>query len=46
MLLNDKTILVVGAGGLLGQKIVESAINEGARVVAADISHKALEPLK
>ena len=46
MLLNDKTIVVVGAAGLLGQKIVASLINEGARVVAADISLEALGPLK
>lgn len=46
MLLKDKTVLVVGAAGLLGQEIVESVIREGAKVIAADISVEALAPLK
>jgi len=35
-LLKDKTILVAGAGGLLGSQIVLSAIEQAATVIAAD----------
>lgn len=37
-LLQDKTILVVGAGGILGSAIVKSALEAGAFVIAADIN--------
>lgn len=37
-LLLDKTILVAGAGGLLGSEIVKSAIKQGAKVLAVDIN--------
>lgn len=36
-LLNNNKILVAGAGGLLGAKIVKSALEQGAHVIAADI---------
>jgi NAD(P)-dependent dehydrogenase (short-subunit alcohol dehydrogenase family) len=42
MLLKNKKILVVGAAGLLGREIVSSIINEGGRVIAADVDKKAL----
>lgn len=38
MILKDKRVLVVGAAGLLGREIVKSIINEGGKVVAADIN--------
>lgn len=37
-LLNNKNILVVGAGGLLGSQIVKSALTQGAIITAADIN--------
>ncbi len=37
-LLNDKRILVAGAGGLLGCQLVDALIEQGATVVAADIN--------
>ncbi|WP_445946104.1 oxidoreductase [Shewanella sp.] len=37
-LLLDKKILVAGAGGLLGSKIVKFALEQGAQVIAADIN--------
>ena len=37
-LLEDKTILIAGAGGLLGSRLVENILNQGARVIAADIN--------
>src|SRR5690554_5979348 len=36
--LQNKTILVVGAGGLLGSRLVYALIEEGAKVLAADIN--------
>ena len=36
-LLEDKTILIAGAGGLLGTHLVEAVLTQGARVIAADI---------
>jgi NAD(P)-dependent dehydrogenase (short-subunit alcohol dehydrogenase family) len=45
MLLKNKTALVVGAAGLLGNAIVSSIIKEGGRVIAADIDIEALKPL-
>lgn len=44
MLLNDKVVLVVGAGGLLGSKIVETVVSEGGKVVAADVKLESVEP--
>ncbi|MFN3882491.1 MAG: oxidoreductase [Nitrincola lacisaponensis] len=46
MLLEGKVILVVGAAGLLGREIVNSVINEGGKVVAADINVESLASLK
>ncbi|MDN3697698.1 oxidoreductase [Vibrio cortegadensis] len=37
-LLNRQKILVAGAGGLLGAKIVKDALKQGAQVIAADIN--------
>ena len=37
-ILNEKKILIVGAGGLLGAKIVKRALAQGAQVIAADIN--------
>ena len=45
MILQGKKILVVGAAGLLGREIVKSVINEGGRVVAADINDESLASL-
>lgn len=45
MLLKNKVILVIGAGGLLGREIVKSVISEGAKVVAADMDLNALRNL-
>jgi NAD(P)-dependent dehydrogenase (short-subunit alcohol dehydrogenase family) len=41
-LLEGKTILIVGAGGLLGAKLTQSVLNQGAEVIAADIDMNAL----
>lgn len=38
MLLENKVILVAGAGGLLGREIVRSVVQEGGRVIAADMN--------
>jgi len=38
MMLKDKKILVVGAGGLLGASLVRGLIAEGAKVIAADLT--------
>ncbi|MGQ7274408.1 oxidoreductase [Marinobacter sp. V034] len=45
MLLENKVILIVGAGGLLGREIVRSVVREGARVIAADIKQHLVDPL-
>ena len=37
MRLENKNILIIGAGGLLGSKVVESLLNSGAKVIATDI---------
>jgi NAD(P)-dependent dehydrogenase (short-subunit alcohol dehydrogenase family) len=37
-LLSDQKILVVGAGGLLGAKVVKGIIEQGGQVIAADIN--------
>lgn len=41
-LLKGKTILIVGAGGLLGAKLTQSVLAQGAKVIAADIDLDAL----
>ena len=41
-LLENKTILIAGAGGLLGSLIVSKIIAQGGRVIAADINQKAM----
>lgn len=43
MRLEGKSVLVSGAGGLLGSKFVEVCLREGARVIAVDIDAVALE---
>lgn len=45
MMLKGKRILVVGAAGLLGREIVKCIIQEGGKVVAADVSSEALTSL-
>lgn len=37
-LLCDKTILVAGAGGLLGSSVIVAALNQGANIIAVDIN--------
>jgi 3-oxoacyl-[acyl-carrier protein] reductase len=43
--LENKTALVLGAGGGLGGAIARTLAREGARVVLADIRYEALEPV-
>lgn len=43
MILKDKKILVVGAAGLLGATLVKELVEQGAKVVAVDISLERLE---
>lgn len=45
MLLENKVILVVGAGGLLGREIVHAVVREGGRVIAADVNADLVKPL-
>ena len=45
MLLENRVILVVGAGGLLGREIVHAVVREGGRVVAADVNMDLVKPL-
>ena len=42
-LLNNKTLLVAGAGGLLGSRLVPAALAQGATLVAADINIEAMK---
>jgi len=42
-LLNKQKILVAGAGGLLGAKIVKNALSQGATIIAADIDVKMMQ---
>ncbi|EIA3113429.1 SDR family oxidoreductase [Vibrio cholerae] len=42
-LLENKTIVVVGAGGLLGTRLVPALLKQGANVIAADIH---VEPMR
>lgn len=44
-LLNNKTILVAGACGLLGSRIVKGALEQGANIIAADIDSKRMQKL-
>lgn len=46
MNLENKVILVAGAGGLLGQEIVRSVCGAGGRVVAADMVEEAVKGLE
>ncbi|QYJ79094.1 SDR family NAD(P)-dependent oxidoreductase [Shewanella acanthi] len=43
MRLNNKTAVVTGAAGGIGQAIIQKLLTEGARVVAADLSADALK---
>lgn len=43
MILKDKKILVAGAAGLLGTELVKELIQQGAKVVAADINIERLQ---
>lgn len=45
MRLEDKSVLVSGAGGLLGSSFVVACLKEGARVIAVDIDAVALDRL-
>jgi NAD(P)-dependent dehydrogenase (short-subunit alcohol dehydrogenase family) len=38
MILKNKVVIIVGAGGLLGREIVRSVLEEGGLVVAADVN--------
>ena len=42
-LLKNKTILIVGAGGLLGSRLVPAVLAQGANVLAADINVSAMK---
>ncbi len=42
-LLNNKTLLIAGAGGLLGSRLVPAALAQGATLVAADINIEAMK---
>ncbi|MFZ3508389.1 oxidoreductase [Vibrio harveyi] len=42
-LLKNKTILIAGAGGLLGSRLVPAALTQGATVIAADINVNAMK---
>lgn len=44
-LLINKTILVAGAGGLLGSQIVKNALEQGANIIAADINFERMQKL-
>lgn len=44
-LLENKTILIAGAGGLLGSQLVASTLEQGANVIAADINIEKLKVL-
>lgn len=41
-LLENKTVLIAGAGGLLGSRLVPRIIAQGGKVIAADINKKAM----
>ncbi|OEE77119.1 oxidoreductase [Vibrio ordalii] len=41
-LLDNKTVLVAGAGGLLGTRLVPALLKQGAKVIAADIHLEAM----
>ena len=43
MILKDKKILVAGAAGLLGSELVKELIQQGAKVIAADINIERLQ---
>ncbi|WP_322803495.1 oxidoreductase [Vibrio alfacsensis] len=42
-LLKGKTILIAGAGGLLGSQIVPTALEQGAMVIAADLNIESMQ---
>lgn len=44
-LLKGKTILIAGAGGLLGSRLVAGSLSQGADVIAADINIEKMECL-
>ncbi|WP_412727704.1 oxidoreductase [Alteromonas sp. D210916BOD_24] len=43
MLLENKVILVAGAAGLLGSRVVEQLLQHGAQVIATDLTRERLE---
>lgn len=42
-MLNDKTILVTGAGGLIGRAVVKACLEHGAYVIATDLDQHVLK---
>ena len=46
MILNGKTIVIVGAAGRIGQEIVSAALKEGANVMAVDHEAKSIDALR
>ncbi len=44
--LHNKVIFIAGAGGLLGKEFTKACLNQGASIVAADISETALSQLQ
>jgi len=45
MRLSGKTVIVTGGAGAIGTQVCQSSLNEGANVVASDLSEQALERL-
>lgn len=44
-MLENKTVLVCGAAGLIGKAVVTACLQQGARVIATDLAQQKLQPL-